>query len=148
MTAPITTATTEKQRLFGDLSKPSLVALSYCLRHPETWPEDFVWDYSKCQQCAMGLAHQLWSQAIPAAVIKSNDSETIISLLAKRFSMSYTDARDVFFDATCKRHVRITSVKTSLFWTASAVVSYKAAKLQDITPDMIADDIDAILRKA
>ena len=36
---------TETEALFQDLSKPSLHALSYALRHPDTWPEGFVWDY-------------------------------------------------------------------------------------------------------
>ena len=145
---PPPAAATETQRLFGDMSKPSLVALSYCLRHPETWPEGFVWDYSECRKCAMGLAHQLWSQAIPAAVVESNDLRTNISLLAKRFCMSFTEACDVFYDAHLKRHKCKTTVKRILFWKTSTVVSYENAKLSNITPDMVADDIDAILRKA
>lgn len=36
--------------------RPSLTALSYALRHPGTWPKDFVWDYSDCTTCAIGLA--------------------------------------------------------------------------------------------
>jgi hypothetical protein len=50
---------TETEKLFA-IDKPSLENLSYALRHPETWPKDFVWDYGECNDCAMGLAHRLW----------------------------------------------------------------------------------------
>ena len=64
------------------------------------------------------------------------------------FRMSYTDAWDVFYDANCKRRIRITSVKKNWFWKDSTVVSHETAKLNDITPDMVADDIDNILGRA
>jgi hypothetical protein len=38
---------------------PTLADLAIILRHREVWPEGFVWDYSTCQTCAMGLAEQL-----------------------------------------------------------------------------------------
>jgi len=43
-----------------DLSKPSLTALAYALRHRERWPEGFVWDFGCYGSCAWGLARQLW----------------------------------------------------------------------------------------
>jgi hypothetical protein len=43
-----------------DLDKPSLRGLAYVLRHPELWPSDFVWEFSDCDACAMGLAFRLW----------------------------------------------------------------------------------------
>lgn len=46
-----------------DLSKPSLPALSYLLRHKELWPHDFSWYYGHCERCAMGLACSLWNMA-------------------------------------------------------------------------------------
>lgn len=36
---------------------PSMLrsALISALRHPETWPEGFVWNWENCQRCGMGL---------------------------------------------------------------------------------------------
>src|SRR6267142_7011490 len=45
-----------------DLSKPSLKALSHLLRHREMWPQGFIWNYSMCDQCAMGLARAMWEK--------------------------------------------------------------------------------------
>jgi hypothetical protein len=44
------------------LDKPSLKALSYILRHREHWPEGFTWSFPNCEQCAMGLARNLWDK--------------------------------------------------------------------------------------
>ena len=40
---------------------PSLAALAYALRHPETWPPNFEWNYSYCHSCAIGLTAELWN---------------------------------------------------------------------------------------
>ena len=39
--------------------KLTLADLAWRLRHPETWPKGFQWDYMECNQCAMGLAWSL-----------------------------------------------------------------------------------------
>ena len=41
---------------------PSLEALAWALRHPESWPPGFKWDYRYCETCAMGLAFRLWEE--------------------------------------------------------------------------------------
>jgi hypothetical protein len=38
------------------LARKVMETLSYLLRHKELWPTDFAWDYSKCENCAIGLA--------------------------------------------------------------------------------------------
>jgi hypothetical protein len=43
-----------------NLRAPSLEALAYALRHPETWPKGFAFDFESCPCCAMGLARALW----------------------------------------------------------------------------------------
>jgi hypothetical protein len=43
-----------------DLTKPSVRALSYVLRHREHWPADFQWNYGCHAHCAIGLAAQVW----------------------------------------------------------------------------------------
>lgn len=40
--------------------QPNLRVLAHVLRHPEMWPESFVWDYGDCDHCAMALAFQFW----------------------------------------------------------------------------------------
>jgi len=44
------------------LAKPSIEGLIYALRHKETWPDGFEWDYRGCSTCAMGLAARLWEE--------------------------------------------------------------------------------------
>ena len=39
--------------------EPTLRGLSYALRHRETWPIGFAWQYEDCTSCAMGLAVDL-----------------------------------------------------------------------------------------
>ena len=55
----------EERNPLVDLSKPSIAALSYALRHRETWPKDFKWNFFCCTTCAMGLAARLWTQLRP-----------------------------------------------------------------------------------
>ena len=81
--------------------RPSLVALSYALRHPETWPEDFVWDYSDCTTCAIGLATRLWpSMNCPA---EQKVQETWI---AREMAMSHREAVNIFFGMAPEMIVR------------------------------------------
>ncbi|MDE2101599.1 MAG: hypothetical protein KGL39_30415 [Patescibacteria group bacterium] len=54
---------TPSDRTAALLATPSLEALSYALRHPETWPKGFVWSYMLCPSCAMGLSAKLWKRA-------------------------------------------------------------------------------------
>lgn len=43
-----------------DTSRPSLKALAYVLRHPDTWPKGFEWDNTRLQQGSVGLLVKLW----------------------------------------------------------------------------------------
>lgn len=52
------------QALADRLRVPTLDALAYALRHRDTWPAGFVWDYSHCETCAMGLTRMFWNQSI------------------------------------------------------------------------------------
>lgn len=51
----------QKSAVTALLATPSIDALIYALRHPETWPEGFEWDYSDCDHCALGVAMCLWN---------------------------------------------------------------------------------------
>jgi hypothetical protein len=132
------TPQTETERLFSDLDKPSLHALSYALRHPDTWPEGFIWDYSQCTQCAMGLAHQLWSKLVP-----ETNNETAASVMARQFAIPYSAAQNIFLGqgSWCPRKERTTGV---LWWKQTN----RVLNLSAVTPEMVADQIDAHLGHA
>lgn len=116
---------TEMETLFA-LDKPSLHALSYALRHPDTWPNGFVWNYTFCDQCAMGLAHLLWNIGRAG---KSNGA----TIMARAFAMPYTKAEDIFF-------------KTNRAFANRRVLHLFPADYKTVTPDMVADQIDKYLK--
>jgi hypothetical protein len=106
--------------------RPNLTALAYALRHPETWPKNFTWNYEQCESCAMGLAVRLWPSLEPP-----DYNETWIS---REMSMSYREAVSIFFDMG-----PFQKVKTG--WFRSKMVRNKAL----VTPDDVADAIDRYL---
>jgi hypothetical protein len=118
---------TETEKLFA-LDKPSLENLSYALRHPDTWPKGFVWDFGSCRQCAMGLAHCLWQDSIPRV-----NREDAVTVMAREFAMPYTAAQHIFMSQTGK--------KTFLGFAL-------IPRFSSITPDMVADQIDKHLAQS
>lgn len=97
-------------------STPSLRSLSFALRHPETWPEGFVWDYSLCTKCAAGLAMRLWVN------MEQTRSGSMIGFWAAReFSIPMEPANRIFRRLG---HINLCDDK-------------------DITPIHVADAIDA-----
>jgi hypothetical protein len=95
-------------------AQPSLRALSFALRHKELWPAGFEWNYSSCAQCAMGLAHAMWSNKVPAHDLES---------MTTAFNMNRKDADRIF--------LRASRVETII-------------DARPITPERIADLIDAL----
>jgi hypothetical protein len=73
---------------------PSLSSLSYALRHPETWPDAFFWDYEDCKSCAIGLTCQLWSVSAP----QEADVDVRLYLVSQCFRMPIEAARRVFLE--------------------------------------------------
>lgn len=133
-------ATTEGTKLFNDLNKPSLENLSYVLRHPDMWPTGFVWDYRNCNNCAMGLAHQLWDQ------IPQTGTDSGPSVMAREFAMNYTAARSIFLGGQwCPTKTKI-STTGSLWWKKEKTTT--KWDLRKVTPDMVADQIDKYLATA
>ena len=61
--------------------------LSFALRHPDTWPKDFDWNYSDCHKCAMGLSYRLWPQQI---------KEPTTQAMVDGFGMNVTVASEIF----------------------------------------------------
>lgn len=95
-----------------DLSKPSLEALSWLLRHKEMWPRGFEWKYANCHKCAMGLAATLWRKSVDLPTTE---------VMEKVFFMKEDAAEKIFLDGMFNHNT------------------------VDVTPEMIADDIDEYL---
>ena len=124
-------ATKPEAAFLNDLNKPSLHALSYVLRHPDTWPKGFVWDFSECEQCAMGLASVLWTD-----IVRSDSLRTALSSVAREFAMPYEEAKKIFHGGAW------TPVKQEpwrFFWLRTHW------DFDKVTPDMVADQIDKYL---
>jgi hypothetical protein len=115
ITAERPITTTEAERLFA-IGEPSLKNLSHVLRHQELWPDGFEWDYASCHSCAMGLAHQLWS------LVDSPNSHVI----ARVFGMP-------------------PGLAGRIFGGNHTLCTYGTAYFPDVTPEMVADQIDAYL---
>lgn len=121
-------AESETDRLFRELDKPSLENLAYALRHPETWPKEFHWNFNYCEHCAMGLAHQLWAKNVAEA-----RRSTGASIMAQAFAIPFSASREIFFGAGFSYRYR--NGFPVLFASA-------------ITPEMVADKIDRFLKAA
>lgn len=125
---------TETEKLFA-LDKPSLENLSYCLRHPETWPEGFIWNYNHCDHCAMGLAHSLW-KSIPAV-----DRKTGASIMARSFAIPFETSSSIFMGTAGQFAADWIPIKTERKWFQVSQSSDGAA----VSPEMVADQIDKYL---
>ena len=135
----ITTKQTETEALFSGLDRPSLHGLSYALRHPDTWPKEFVWDYSKCTQCAMGLAHALWKQIPPT------NRKNGASVMAREFAIPYAEALSIFLAQGDNGWCPYQSVTEGRMWWKK---ERHLTDLQAVTPEMVADQIDKYLETA
>ena len=102
-------------RQLFELGKPNLKALSYALRHRELWPECFNWDFCDCKTCAMGLAYCLWVEI---------------------------DAPIMFF--VCK-HLGLAPLMASKLFLGHNYFYGRQIPYDNITPEMVADAIDAYL---
>ena len=97
-------------------NEPSLPALAFVLRHKETWPTGFEWNFSNCRHCAMGMAHRLWPD-----VVREPDMQHMCEV----FDLSNKDARFLF-------HSHYLPL---LQWTTFPIS-------WGMTPEVIADRID------
>lgn len=111
--------------------KPSLTALAYALRHPETWPEGFEWDYGDCESCAMGLAGELWAKV---------DGVLYRDWIARSMAMPYRAVDDIFFELGWTKTVRRRFLRR-------AVVT-EVQDMDSVGPDDVADAIDRYLAAA
>lgn len=130
---------------FENADKPTLHGLAYALRHPDTWPEGFVWDYGDCEQCAMGLAHTLWKQ------VPKTSKKTGASLMARFFAIPYENASTIFMGKT-KAHTADWVLRSSPRVEVSGYLWWKTERhyvdWSGITPEMVADQIDKYIATA
>jgi hypothetical protein len=87
-----------------DISKPSLEGLSYVLRHKETWPVGFVWDFDLPSQCALGLCREIWvrdeTKWFDGILNDRGTLRTAIDWAEVTFRMAPEDADKVFYSAS------------------------------------------------
>jgi len=86
-----------------DLSKPSMAALAYVLRHPQMWPEKYAkrgWCFTDCRQCAMGLTAVLWPHAMQLSNTTGRMQGAVnpfsLPTISKLFNLNYAQAKDIF----------------------------------------------------
>jgi hypothetical protein len=76
---------------FIDLTKPSLPALAYLLRHEELWPEGFEYDWRTVKRCGMGLVMAVWPSYV---------SLTTTYAMVEVFGIDHSTALDIFINYT------------------------------------------------
>jgi hypothetical protein len=101
---------------------PSLANLAYILRHRELWPEGFAWDFSVRRTCAMGLSDLLWGQ----------DPATLPDAL--------TMPTETFNNIFCRTSTKV--------WLRIWRIKFHCYSMDHVTPEMVADQIDAFLAQS
>lgn len=102
-----------------DLSKPSLEALSWLLRHKEHWPVGFQWKWLEIDNCASGLSDHVWG----ACPLRKGDDTLRLAQNGRRFHIGKRGAERIFFGAG----------------------DYGDDHHDEIGPEMVADAIDRYL---
>jgi len=69
-------------------------ALAFVLRNRELWPEGFVWDYRSFDNCAMGLAVEIFNL--------NSDQNYNYKTVGRSLGITNSQARDVFLDIKLK----------------------------------------------
>lgn len=81
------------------LASPTLEGLAYRLRHKETWPKDFEFDFDRCHRCAMGLAFQSWFSRVehePQGNWAGDHLSAWLRWTSRVFAIPYWDAEKIF----------------------------------------------------
>lgn len=110
----------------------TLSILAYNLRHPETWPEGFTWEFNFCDSCAMGLALQLFASI---ADVDTWEQEDWVSWTARKFAMPYEEVERIF----------VTNQWATVPFFFGRFT--RRVPMERITPGMVADEIDRYLAR-
>lgn len=119
--------------------EPSLSMLSHFLRDKDLWPKGFIWDYSNCTTCAMGLAVEMFNLTL------GNDemgcpfpAQTYLHAMLETFGLKENEARKIFTQlGSPERGI-------NFLWRDIGEV---IRNHKQITPEQVADAIDAYLAK-
>jgi hypothetical protein len=106
---------------------PSLENLSYILRHREWWPEGFSWDFRFVDRCGIGLCHKLWN--LNPGDLNGHLQDRPESLERSR------DFVRIFCNPS-----------SDLSWWRRYIFRQQR-DMKSVTPEMVADRIDAFLAK-
>lgn len=106
---------------YAPLAYPSLKNLSTVLRNRHMWPEFFAWDFRSFSCCAVGLAEEFWP-----------DQQSLVSEMFRE--LSFQNFANIFTDPTRKPSV-------TRWW-----VFKRKRRHDEVTPEMVADQIDAYLK--
>lgn len=111
--------TPELDDLKKGLKANTVEGLIYALRHKETWPEGFRWNFASCHTCAMGLRYELWGA--PNKERRPTTGFAWIDNTVDALNMNRDAAMVIFGTVEC----------------------YASAPLNRITPEMVADKLEA-----
>jgi hypothetical protein len=130
--APISQLDQHQHDLATPVFKPDLRLLAHVLRHRELWPEGFVWNYSSCTHCAMGLAFQLWpdDQWRP-----DEGGGSWHGWISRKMDIPLEIADQIFFG----------TLPPGAWNYVVQYVFDRHAALQNVTPEMVAMGIDRYL---
>lgn len=123
--------------------EPSLSMLSHFLRDKDLWPKGFIWDYSNCNTCAMGLAVEMFNLTLGTSDNDANllfpfPAQTYLHAMLETFGLKENEARKIF--------TRLGDPERGInfHWGDIGAVIRNQRK---ITPEKVADAIDAYLAK-
>lgn len=121
--------TPEINTLKAKLKTPSLRNLIFALRHRETWPKGFRWDFSDCSQCAMGLRYELWGKQAGESAPRKWDYFWSGSYLGEWEGMTAKSLRIPVSDVRCMMGAYFEN-------------SYPGILAEDVSPQMVADRLE------
>jgi len=104
------------------MKQVTLKELSHLLRHKEEWPEGFIWNYSNREDCAAGLADQKFGLNLGSIDPDNEFHDLYWNDLCSVFNISHHVRDLIFIGVACN----------------------KPYAMRDVTPEMVADVIDAL----
>lgn len=113
-----------------DITKPSLEALAFLLRHKYLWPRKFIWDYSDFSTGPIGLARAQWFGSDPTNL----EAREVVNHWAVLLHTDYETIRWLFLYDLC-------------YWYAILGLPVFFRPRSKITPEMVAREIERLLRK-
>ena len=86
-------------------TNPSVRGLIYVLRHRELWPEKFVWEYTNCVTCAMGLCLILCGIDPVKAMMQAGNNSVMLARKVCRLLRIPKHKREIAIAVLCNGYV-------------------------------------------